>query len=85
MIDFRTVGTKVTGTYMAVPITGTVTECRYHSYNHETLLVSVELDEPTVVNGRPRDSVLLAVYADGSNADSYVGVGWGDSIKVAER
>ena len=86
--DFRTPGTKVAGTYMGNPFTGTVTSSRWHTMNHETTMVFVELDEAIEVRFagqvlRKATDVLVHVYFDGSNADSYNGVGHGDSIRAS--
>ena len=59
-------GTKVTGTYMAVPFEGTVTEARWHTISCETLQVHVELSSPIEVYGSTRTSVLVSVDIAGN-------------------
>jgi hypothetical protein len=77
-------GDRVSGTYMGVPFTGTVTDARFHTMNYETVMVFVRPFDPVTLpdgyHNPVRTSVLVHVYADGSNADSYIGAGFGDSI-----
>jgi hypothetical protein len=74
--SFQTVGTRVEGTYVDVPFAGTVSASRWHTIS-DYLLVTVELDTPTEINGSVRDRVMVSVGADGTDV-----TGCGDTVRV---
>lgn len=83
--SIHTPGAEVVGTYYGETFAGTVIESRAHTINFETFIVLVKLDGPTVIMGQERTEVMLSVHFDGSNADSYIGVGSGHSLRLAVR
>ena len=58
-------GDHVTGRYMGVPFTGTVTISRGHTINWNLYIIHVELDTPTDILGIVRTGISLDVNLNG--------------------
>ena len=76
-------GDKVTGSYIGVLFSGTVTSHRPHTMNHRIELFNVALDQPIDVLGLVRDSLHMAASDDSAALARYNGTDTGDFIKVA--
>jgi hypothetical protein len=80
-----TTGARVTGSYIGVPVSGTVTSHRPHTMNHRIELFTVALDAPTEILGLVRDSVILSCSDDMDAASRYVGGQTPDTIAAVGK
>jgi hypothetical protein len=80
-------GDRVIATYHGNTVEGTVRHTRWHTLNYEALEVAINFDQPTPIevcgHVTERISVLVYVYSDGTNCDSYNGYGSNDSVRPA--
>jgi hypothetical protein len=78
-------GTRVAGTYLGTPFTGTVRSHRGHTINWQVFMTHVDLDAPidiTAIGRTESDSVLVHTAWDGSALPADAG-DWGqDTITV---
>lgn len=59
------VGDKVQGVYYGAAFTGTIRATRQHSMNHKITEISIDFDQPVIINGSTETGCVFYAFSDG--------------------